>query len=189
MNVRLIGLTGRARAGKDQSAEYLRLYRGFARIALADPLKAAAAAMFGVPREDFDDPETKELVRPYWNLSPRQMAQKLGTEAARDTFGADIWLKRATLELIQLADEASEVAAETFGPVSVVVTDVRFDNEAEWIKRHGGRVIRIVRPGTAAVAAHASEAGVSDWLVDAEIVNDGDLTELRSKVLAAVGEK
>ena len=71
-------------------------------------------------------------------------------------------------------------------PVAFYMTDaqgwIRFYNEAEWIRRRGGHVIRIVRPDAKAVSAHVSEAGVSDWLVDAVVVNDGTLEDLHKAI-------
>ena len=45
------------------------------------------------------------------------------------------------------------------GP-GMVISDVRFDNEAAWIPAHGGRIIHVIRPDTKAVEAHASEDGI-----------------------------
>lgn len=175
----IVGLTGKAHAGKDEAAFALVDRLAYVRIALADPLKDAAAAMFGIDRRRFDDSWAKEERDPYWGISPRQMAQQLGTEAGRKVFGDDLWIKRATLTI-------REHISKTPGAVKVVVPDIRYDNEAEWIRRQGGIVIRITRPGVNGVSPHASENGVSDWLVDETVENDSTIEALSAKVRAAV---
>jgi ribosomal protein S11 len=83
-----------------------------------------------------------------------------------------------------------EVEALLAAGVSVAITDVRFDNEAAAVRAAGGRVFRVVRSGdsclAAETAAHASEAGVSDALVDGVIVNSGSLDDLRDAVVEAI---
>ena len=120
----LIGITGPATAGKDTAAACLVHNFGFKRYALADNLKAAACYIFGVT--DFDIPNRKETKVPFWDKSPRELLQLMGTQAMRETFGPDIWVKSLTKNIIDTH------------PQKVVVTDIRFDNEAEWIKKNWG---------------------------------------------------
>jgi hypothetical protein len=71
----------------------------------------------------------------------------------------------------------------------VVITDVRFDNEAKAIIDAGGEVWRVTRPGWRCLAeeaaAHQSEAGVSDHLIARIIDNSGSLDDLRAELSAA----
>jgi hypothetical protein len=55
----------------------------------------------------------------------------------------------------------------------VVIDDCRFDDEARVIHELGGIVIDVRRPGTTRIN-HASEAGVSDKLIDGVYDNAGD---------------
>ena len=64
----------------------------------------------------------------------------------------------------------------------LVITDVRFDNEAMAIREAGGTVWRILREGVAQVNAHVSEAGVRRDLIDGDIKNYGTVDELRHTV-------
>lgn len=150
----VIGINGLAGAGKDTVANMVMLslqkdhglkVKCFA---FADNLKKAAATIFNVPINDFYDRTKKEEVIPYWNLSPRQIAQQLGTEACRKGIRDDIWIK--SLESSILSSNV-DVA---------FITDARFDNEAKFIKgQDAGLVIQIVREGqkTIATSSHASE--------------------------------
>ena len=51
--------------------------------------------------------------------------------------------------------------------------DVRFPNEAEFVRQSGGIVVRIERPDHGPVNQHVSDAGQSEIKVDLTIVNDG----------------
>lgn len=172
----LIGITGRAGAGKDTVADYLRLTYDFEPMAFANPLKEAASIMFNVPLHYFHDRALKEQVLPEWDMSPRHMAQRLGTEAIRNTFGPDFWIKRWMQEYQTMPTGQD-----------VVMTDVRFNNEAQAVRDMGGLILHIVRPGELTLddsaAAHASEAGVSYFSSrDKKVINDGTIKDLHSKI-------
>lgn len=71
-----------------------------------------------------------------------------------------------------------------------VVDDVRFLNEAEAVRRHGGIMVRVVRPGFDADAQHRSEGGLDAYEgFDHVIYNDGSLEELRHTVDDVLGQK
>jgi hypothetical protein len=145
----------------------------FVKYSFALPLKRAAAEMFGLPLERFLDGDDREIEDPFWGISPRRILQLLGTEGGRELFREDIWIKRAELELRKYQE------ADT----GMVVADVRFPNEAQWIREMGGLLIHVVRPGMESVApAHASEAGYSDDLKDVILYNDGTIEDLYKKV-------
>lgn len=147
----LIGIAGHAGAGKDTAAYYLHATQGAIVKHFATPLKAACAHMFGIPLNDFSDPARKNLVDPYWNMSPRMIAQYVGTELCREKLGSDFWIKRLCRDLMKLHEHDI-----------VVIADVRFQNEVDFIFNSGGHLIHIHRPGCdgkVGIANHASEAG------------------------------
>ena len=169
--MKLIGITGKARSGKDAIAKHLWAEHCFTRIALADPLKSATQSAYGLTYEQCYSDDLKEVVIPYWGLSPRQMFQQVG-ETYKDKFGEDFWIRRWKLSygLFVLTDH-------------VVVPDVRFDNEVEEIRSFGGVIIRVLRgSGLEGVAGqHKSEAGVTTP-VNYTIDNTGSLAELHKQV-------
>ncbi len=180
--MKLIGLSGFARSGKDTVGDYFTKNFRFVRYGFADPLKKSCAEMFGIPLDHFYNPEFKEVVNEFWDISPREMAQKMGTECGRQVFRDDIWIKRAELEYIQFRDN--------FNAGGMVITDVRFANEAQWINDMGGTMIHIERPGfegAVGLAGHASEAGYPNELKHHIIVNDGTIEDLYKKVNHALG--
>ena len=175
--MKLIGITGKARSGKDAIAKFAWSQYGFTRIAFADPVKMAAQAKFGLTIEQTWRDELKEVVIPHWGMTPRQIFQMEGTEAGRDVFGNDLWIKRFMLSYNLLKDTDD-----------IIVPDVRFDNEAYAIKALGGIIIE-VRRGQAGLsgsaASHVSESGLS-LPADYVIENEGTLEELHEKFEAIV---
>jgi len=171
----IIGLSGKARCGKDTIAEYIAAgYIGVKKYALADPLKKSASIMFNIPLNHFYDADKKEVVNEFWGISPREIAQKVGTECAREVFRQDFWLKRCE----------SQMNDSPVKPVIFIVSDVRFENEAAWIRENGGEVWHIERPtlGEGVVRAHASEAGIEPKVGDRHFLNDGTLAGLYLQV-------
>lgn len=180
----IVGITGRAGAGKDTFAEYLRDYN-FATSAFAYPLKQMLCTLLDVPYEKWEDREWKETTINELGLSPREMAQTLGTEWGRNCNGKNFWVKIAM-------QRASEVMASLGSNWNFAFTDCRFENEADAIRNRGGYIIHIVRPGSdsATQSQHSSELGVkvNKSLGDIVVQNDGSLAELRVRALAVAND-
>lgn len=162
MTTKLIGIYGYARTGKDTVGAYLTANHNHTRYAFADPIKRAVYEMFGVTIEDQNNPSLKEKVIPFWGFSPRQMAQLLGTEGGRDLFRQDIWIKRAELEYQKIKQTSRHM----------VITDVRFRNEIDWIKEENGTLIKITRDNRKSISDHKSNKYFDDSLFDIVIQNN-----------------
>jgi hypothetical protein len=63
-----------------------------------------------------------------------------------------------------------------------VISDVRFENEADFIRKRGGVMVHLQRFDAPKVNPHASEAGVSLHKNDLVLVNDGDLPSLQRQI-------
>jgi hypothetical protein len=99
-------------------------------------------------------------------LSPRKIMQYFGTEFGRKMDG-DLWIKLAHREF------------EAWG--SLIVTDVRFDNEAQWIRDNNGVVVKVVNDRISSNSdSHVSERGVNREFISYTIENNGSLEELRN---------
>jgi len=180
--VKIIGLSGLAGVGKDTVADFLvgTVENGdnmfVQRYALADPLKKCASEAFGIPLKDFYNETAKEVTNNHWGLTPRYILQILGTEGFREHFGSDIWTRRADMVI-------SQSVTDVF-----LVTDIRFNNEASWIKDIGGELVSITSPAMelSKKHEHSSERGIS-VTPDVVIVNDGTLEDLERKVYDEIG--
>ena len=185
----LIGITGPARSGKTTAAAHLANEHGFECYAFADPLRDGIMAIFNLSPEDLEG-EKKELPIGWLGRSPRQLMQLLGTEWGRHMISADLW--------INLAEQNLDCLSAVFDTVpGFVISDVRFENEADFIRKRGGTIIHLSRADAVAVNPHISEDGVSRHPDDLTLTNDGDLREflaaldkvhhaLRSRDLLAV---
>lgn len=170
--MRIIGISGRARHGKDSVAERLVDRHAFVRRGFADPLKNAAREIFGLSDRQLYG-EDKETIDPFWERSPRQIMQLLGTECIRNVIDRDAWVK----SMRRWIDNAKAA-----GACGVVIPDARFENEADAIRAWGGEVWRVERPGIEAVNPHPSESALDAYAFDHVIVNSGTLDELRDQI-------
>lgn len=131
--VDLVLLSGYRGHGKDAFASFLTQDLGFKRYAFADRLKEAAAYLFKIPLEHFYDRDLKEKKRTQWPyMSPRDIVIKMGTNALRNHFDKDIWIRTVAQQVA--TDVANVVHWNTTSPVRLrfVITDVRFANEQKF---------------------------------------------------------
>lgn len=172
----LIGLAGKARVGKDTVARYLAAHLSLISYAFADPIKQALAMMLSLTPAQLEGSE-KETPLPWLGKSPRELMQLLGTEWGRQLVHPQLWLLLAERNLQQLAEHHQAMRG-------VVIRDVRFDNEAHWVRSKGGVILHITRADAQAVAAHPSESGITPRPGDITLRNDGTLDDLYDKLSA-----
>jgi hypothetical protein len=190
--MRIIGLTGFARSGKDTVAALIEEHFDgtIKTVAFADLIKVSAARALGVlghpddvgvdaVRRWADDLKTSQYIKitdargcELHSITGRQFLQRYGSEAHRDLFGEDFWI-----EQIDFAPDCD----------LLIFTDCRFVNEADAIHANGGEVWRINRPSTSA-GSHVSEVALPPELVDLELLNAGTLQDLAASVGRAVKE-
>jgi hypothetical protein len=203
----LIGLHGPALSGKDTVYGILRTlsFEGpltpylVRRDAFADRLKISAARALGYKGPDEaavaymnlfkkhgeiraalteDGDPDGEIIKGRW-ISGREYLQFYGTEAHRDVFGQSFWIKAVLPDGYPSDSERDKTL--------LVVTDVRFPNEAKRIHECGGQVWKIDRSHEGITeSGHASEQPLPNNLVHRTILNDGSLEELREQVSKVV---
>lgn len=178
----LIGLSGRAGCGKDTVAQRLCQAHGFVQIALADPLRDGLAAMFRLADEQLNDRQAKETPVDWVGRSPRELLQTLGTEWGREHVAPDIWLRVAARRIEQI--NAVPLRAKGFN--GVVVSDIRFENEAEWLRAQGGKVWHIRRHPTDCLigrtATHQSEQHIPAVAGEPRVNNFGTIAQLHEEI-------
>lgn len=165
----VIGLTGYAQSGKDTLASILVERYGYRRVAFADAIREfiyEVNPMVACSPTGY----LKDLVNLVgWDSAKqepqvRRLLQDLGV-AARKLIDEDIWVKVA-LRSVSPGDR-------------VVITDVRFENEAKHISELGGQLWRVKRPGVEAVNAHISETQMDGYKVDQIFLNNGSIDDLK----------
>lgn len=165
----VVGIAGKARTGKNTLADFIEAQYGGYQYSMAAPLRRMLKAGFGI---DMDDPywtARKEEPIAAFEKSPRQLLQTLGTEWGRQAVHPDTWVILATDVLRKRG-------------AGMIVTDIRFENEAAWVRRMGGKVIHLTRTAAPGVNEHVSEAGVIKAPSDIEFFNNGTLEEMQYAV-------
>lgn len=172
----LIGLTGPAGCGKDTAAAIIEGISGlYYKVAFADPLRNGLRAMFGLSDTQMERPE-KEQVLHAIGKSPRQLMQTLGTEWGRNLVHPELWTILALATIRSHRDKGQRV----------VITDVRFENEAALVREMGGVVWHIHRDSAGTPHAHASESGVIRHGSDVAINNNGTLPDYIAAIKKAL---
>jgi hypothetical protein len=169
----IIGLTGYAQSGKDTVANILIEHFGYRRVAFADPIRKLLHEMNPTVKDG--GYRLRGVVDGYgWDVAKtafpevRTLLQNLGV-GARNTFGEDFWVSQALMGL-----EPTD---------KVVITDVRFTNEADAIKQYAGaQMWRIKRVGVNPVNEHVSESQMDGYSVDQIFVNNGTVEDLKALV-------
>ena len=190
----LIGLSGKARSGKDSVGEFLveelSAY-GVVKAAFADELKRQVAEHFDlsheqlygdlkeVPDERYKKPGPPQGVAvtyddgrglPPWYWTPREIMQEYGQFMR--TIDYDYWIKVLFRKLTRQEQEV------------VVITDVRHINEVNAVLDIGGVHIRIYRDSDEVNAVHnqqhISETALDNYgHINYEVNNNGTLDDLR----------
>lgn len=207
----ILGLMGAAGCGKDTAANHLASLHPLAIRRCSAPLKELCAELFGWDLRRLDNLAYKEepsgheplLDLPHLairlleaqGVSPghrrileevlggctpdrtrRQILQAIGTEGFR-AIDPDHWVKKA--------QEAVMGALEAPYNAGVVVTDVRFPNEAAMLQDMGGVVVEVVRVGATEgtkASGHTSENALANFRPDLTIeAENGDLDGLRGQ--------
>lgn len=142
-------------------------------------LKQIVSLLIGCSMEDLENGEFKETyLDDKWTifkndceekLSPRILLQKIGTDLFREQIHPDIWVNA-------LFSDFNEKC-------NWIISDTRFLNEAEMIKKNNGIIIRINRVEADNKSdLHKSETELDNYNFDYVIDNNGSMAELIKKI-------
>ena len=138
-------------------------------------------------------------------LTPRKILQLLGTEAGREIIHPNIWVNALFSEynlddgkvIEPISEENKAKYPIGFAPIKQqyfreprypnwIITDMRFPNELEAVKKRGGITIRVNRisdeAGQYEVKQHPSETALDNHKFDYVIDNSGSMSSLINKV-------
>lgn len=199
---RIIGLVGRAGAGKDTCAAILAETRGFARVAFADALREEVVEAFSIDPFILADRTLKESLSDQMRInkcadsgfifrmrdigedvskrrSPREIMRFWGTEYRRALHGDSYWTER-TNDRVNALFRA--------GYCRVCITDVRYPNEAAYVRASlGGELWRIRRRiSDRLLSSHSSESEIDSIVCGTTIFNDLTLDYLAREVHSAL---
>lgn len=181
----IIGLSGKAGSGKTTFAKVAEIL-GFTRLSFADGVKHEVKEFLTEYEIPFDDrnlwgsqvdkeeviqhfspglyalPGGEHYYTPKFLATFRELLQFWGTDFRRKQ-DPDYWVKRLLSQM---------VPGEKY-----VIDDLRFPDEAEAIRKRGGKVIRVERPHTFKISGpnHASEIALDNYAFDLTIENDDSL--------------
>lgn len=180
----LIGITGRtgndgiAGCGKDTVAEMISNQVGIPIYGFADPIYDMVKSGFGIDgKDEFWSSRKQKESSILWlskdrDVSLRYLLETLGTEWGRNMVCSDLWTAIARRRY-----EQSERG--------LIIKDVRFGNEVEWLKVWDGVLIHVIRPNyfSEATKGHPSNIPLSIGENDLVVINDDSLEVLQERVL------
>jgi hypothetical protein len=131
-------------------------------------LKEVASVLTGIPPSFFESQQFKQRHLPGWDMTARELLQKLGTEAIRNGLHQDAWV--------------NALFSEYKDHDNWIIVDCRFPNEAQRVLDYGGLIVRIDRYGVGPLNDHPSETSLDEWDFDIFIKNNGDINQLKETV-------
>jgi dephospho-CoA kinase len=144
----IIGLCGFQGSGKDTIADILVNKHSFIKLSFASSTKDILSILFGWNRDMLEGITTesrkkREEVDEWWskrldieNFTPRMAMQKIGTDLFRTHFLDDIWTAIIEKKILNNLNNLNK---------NIVISDCRFPNEINMIKKYGGKLIHIER--------------------------------------------
>lgn len=177
----IIAITGNAGSGKSTIAKMI-VKHGYSEIQFSSKLKDIVSIIFNWDRRSLSGESTnsrrwREDIDPLWSsrldryVDPRTILQQVGTDLFRNHLDPNIWIY--------------SIEDEVLDSLPVVVSDLRFPNEAEYIKSLGGYVIRVVRDNynrSNNNDLHESETHIDGIDADYFIDNNGSISDLYERV-------
>lgn len=143
MKRKIIGFIGAANSGKGTAAKIFK-DKGFTEFSFADSVKDAVSNIFGFDRKllQGDTKKSREFREKedlYWSkklgysVTPRSLLAEFSTDIMRNKFHEDIWINSLEKKLIGFKGD-------------IVISDVRFYNEAKMLKSLGAELTILIRP-------------------------------------------
>lgn len=173
----IIGIGYQKGVGKDLLATQLMQDQAFVhrfnpvRIGFADALKQEFAGMFDTTVEEID--ANKTLWRPGLQWYGTEYMQQIKNDKT-------YWVRRIGDRIPYLL---------RMGHKALIIPDVRFLHETEFILSHGGRLVRVLRGNGGRSDKHRSEQELAEFTGWTHtVLNDGTVDQLRRKAFELTSE-
>lgn len=174
----IIGFTGKKRSGKDSVSKVIQeLHPDHVSVySFADPLKKAVCNLFSIQITE----ENKESPLPLWdNVSPRYLLQHTG-DKVKELF-PDLFI-RSMHSNIQ-----NEINKKQGNEHIILITDIRFNNEAEFVHSLGGFIIEINSDkrlnSSTTTDTHCSEKGIDQKHIDCVVYNNESFEYTKKEII------
>ncbi|BBI43202.1 deoxynucleotide monophosphate kinase [Pseudomonas syringae] len=143
------------------------------------PFRLAAQAFFDFSYHQMWNAPASTVRDEYWGLSPDDAVELL-KKYAYELFPSFDAIR--SNRPVEQPLRRSQIPA---GTQTIIIKDIRFENEAAFLRAHNGEIWHISRPDQPKVNAHSSELGVAHKSGDLHLVNDGSLADLERMVAKA----
>ena len=176
---KLIGISGKIGSGKDFYADYLieKIFKEYNiypdHRKFAEKVKLVTSVITDIPEKQMYTHDGKEIYLESFGKTVGEMQQIIGTDIFR-AYDNDFWVK-ATLNDYE-PDQC------------VIVSDVRFTNEANYIKNLGGILIRLdgdpmyIRKNSKRDMTHPSECDLDNY-EEFDIVHNNMIGDISPQIL------
>jgi len=161
----VIGISGKKQSGKDTVCDLISKHLApnhSVRLAFADELKYEVANACGVSLHYIETNKSNF----------RLLLQAWGTDFRRELTDPSYWIKKVGVKLVRL-------------PIHIhtaIIPDVRFLNEASFIKEIGGHLIRVNRASIESNDLHSSEIDLDNYKHDYTVENNSSIDELSKQI-------
>jgi len=175
----LICIVGNIGVGKSTASNILKKY-DYEEITFANPVKEIGLVLGFEHKELYGSQEDKLKINEFWGVSGREFMQKFATNVMRNELqnhinmnmdGKTIWVRLCEKKIIQMLKENKKI----------LVSDGRFPDEIDMIKKYNGIIIKIERNNSYDLQ-HESESYISKIICDKVINNNGTIDDLESDI-------
>ena len=181
MSLNLICLIGNIGVGKSTVCEIF-IQNGYDELTFAGPVKEIGMILGFEKQELYGTQEDKLEKNKFWGVSGREFMQKFATDIMRneltkhinmnmDGNGKTIWVRLCEKNIISKLKENKKI----------IVSDGRFPDEIDMIKKLGGKIIKIERNNNYDIT-HLSESYINKIKSDIIIENNQSFEDLKNKI-------
>lgn len=185
-----IAVCGNKGHGKTTAGNFIKNYcrnKSIFTTAFAEPLKKGCQKFFDLSNDQLE--EKKEVIDPRWNISPRDIFVKFGTELMRED------LKKIYLPKFSISFRDTKYEQENFWVIRwlmkwnketisddhcVIITDLRFSNEYDLLRKEFGDsllIIRVKRTDISTDETYKHKSETETQLIKEDILIENDMSD------------